>query len=502
MESKYISYDADMRTMMYRYSVLANYMGINFEGADKTSEKLSKADAEEILRENYSEQKERILFLCGTGVLNYDNIKPLIIRNNTTFIDDVIALEQQLMADTDKSDDERVPYSILENSLIVSAISKKYNNVLTTVDFSQIMSSLRMCPDVSVVNGLIACKSDYIEFLREIGLDFVKINADTGNVELYDEIRNDKFFDTLISNLVSISDIKEAFDSDDVELKSKAYDYPFAADSKKCLDYLKVYNKVFGKEFLKDFSGKSEDIENAYDDFVNYKKLTINISGYVRRRKVCGDTVNHYDYDYNVIENNELTKSELVKGQDYNAVVKLSKEDAKGDFSSEMMLEKALNKYKKQIILPDRFVAEIFYDKQIHYFVYDYNTDKFTAVSADLFTKQLFDFNKVWGLVRKAAAERRIIAVGNNITFPYLDELSHEEQLYAIEIAREQYERQKAQRNASGQISTLKKLISNAKEGAEAQAAEKAAAEEAKKARLAEAQAKKNNRINNNASDT
>lgn len=497
MESKYISYDADMRTVLYRYAVMSNYIGISFDGTEKTVEKLSKSDAEEVLREGYSEQKERILFLCGTGVLNYANIKPLVIRNNIDFLSDVIELEKQLMAD----DEGKIPYSTLESALMVSANSKKHN-LLYSVDFKSALA-LREYPDVvSEVNGFIACSIEYTEFLREIGFKFVCIDPYTGNVKEYTNIDNDNFFETLLNNLIPLNQLADAFKSEDEDINSKAYDYPLVADIAKCIKYLPIYDKIFGKDFLRETEENGlyfDDIDAAYEEYINDKKLTVNISGYVRRRKICGDIVNHFDYDYNTIENNELTKAELIKGQDFDAVIKLSTSDIGDDNSTAAMLMKALNKYKRQKILPDRFVAEIFYDKDIHYFVYDYNADKFTAVSTDTFTKQLFNFNKVWGLVRKAAAERRIIVTGSTITFPYINEIAVDEQIYALEMARDQYERQAAARKNSGQISTLKKLIADAKEGAENIAAEKAAAEEAKKARYAEAQAKKANRINNNA---
>ena len=109
MSGKYYSDNVNIRTMMYRYAVINSLLGLRFDDID-VSLKLAKEDISNILNESYSEQKERILFLCASGVLNYQKIEQLIIHNNVDFLEDVMALENQLMADEEKSDDARIPY--------------------------------------------------------------------------------------------------------------------------------------------------------------------------------------------------------------------------------------------------------------------------------------------------------------------------------------------------------------------------------------------------------
>lgn len=496
MSGKYYSDNVNIRTMMYRYAVINSLLGLRFDDID-VSLKLAKEDISNILNESYSEQKERILFLCASGVLNYQKIEQLIIHNNVDFLEDVMALENQLMADEEKSDDARIPYSVLEDALLICAAAKKYD-FLSSADFKETVTELAKRPsEITIINGLIACNRELTEFMHDIGAKFVRLTPDM-TVEVYSDLEHDEYFETVMSEL-SDFDITSVSDSDIADENSKIYDYPFIADSNMLLKYLKVYSKLFGKDFLRhiteDAANISEDIITEYEKYVDDKKLTFNIGGFVRRRKVCGDIVNHYDYDYNTVENNELKKQELIKAQDYSCPpIKLIRgTDVKNDCTAEELRIKALNKYKKDKILPDRFVAEIFCDNNAYYYVYCRETDKFESVDTAEFSKQLFDFNKIWSVVRKAAAERKIIVVGNNITFPYLDEVAPDEQKYAIEIAREQYERQKArQQKSSTQISTLRQLMSGAEKQAQEQAAEK-------KAKLAEAEAAKKNRaIKNN----
>ena len=445
-----------MRTMIYRYTVMQELLGIRFDNTEPIC-RLPKADIVEILSEIYSEQKERLLFLVASGVLEYDNVRHLIIKCNTDILNDVKMLEARLM------EDDEIPYSVLEQALVVSAETKK-SSLLTTYDFDSILGELKKMPEITIKNGLVGCANkEYQQFLFNIGMIFVTVDEETGEIKKC-EIQDDN---------------------------------AFPADGYKCMLYQNVYNKTFGKDFIEHIVTENyingDNIADEYEKYVTEQRLTFDICGYVRRRHICGDTVNHFDYDFNRIEDNELVESTMKSDSNYKAQIKLSESDVKAPCSDEELIIKALNKYKKINILPDDFLAEVFYNTACHYFVYKQDTDKFQKVRSAEFSMQLFDFNKIWSVVRKAAAENKIMVINNNLTFPYIDEILPEEQTYALALAKEQYEIKLARKQESKHISTLKKLISDAKSEINNKEQEKID----KIRRLNEAKAKMNNRITN-----
>ena len=459
-KGKYYSDSADMLTMAYRYTVLNSFLGIKFNDAEPECT-LPREDAKEILAEEYSEQKERLLFLVASGVLKYKNVKHLIIGNVHDFLDDVVELEEQLMSD------EELSFSILEEALLVSSATK-LSDKLVKYDFNTVLSELKKHPDISVENGLVSCRNkEYEMFLKNIGLVFVRINDD-GIICKADKITEDNFY---------VSDVYRT------------------------MLYLNVYDKIFGKDFIEKIIGRNDingdNIQEEYERYVIEQRLTFDIHGYIRRRNICGSIINHFDYDFNRIEDNKLIESTLTENESFSATITLSENDVKSACADSELVGKALNKYKRTKILPEDFLAEIFYNGVTMYFVYSKSDDKFRKVDSSEFSAQLFDFDKIWSVVRKASAENKIMLVNGNLSFPYIDEILPEEQIYALAMAKEQYVLKMQQKKSSSNISTLKKLIAGAKNELDVKNEEKIQKQQIKQQKFEEAKMKLANRIQN-----
>ena len=225
--------------------------------------------------------------------------------------------------------------------------------------------------------------------------------------------------------------------------------------------------------------------------------MTFDIHGYIRRRNICGSIINHFDYDFNRIEDNKLIESTLTENESFSATITLSENDVKSACADSELVGKALNKYKRTKILPEDFLAEIFYNGVTMYFVYSKSDDKFRKVDSSEFSAQLFDFDKIWSVVRKASAENKIMLVNGNLSFPYIDEILPEEQIYALAMAKEQYVLKMQQKKSSSNISTLKKLIAGAKNELDVKNEEKIQKQQIKQQKFEEAKMKLANRIQN-----
>lgn len=468
--NKYYAENIDIRTMLFRYTVLSNLFGLKFDNCD-SEQKLAKNEISDILKGMYSEQKERLLFLYASGVINHDTLMSLIQYNNADFLSDIVDMEKYLLNDEGKDINARIPYKIYNSAISLCAASKKHST-LEPINFIEAIEALRLdYQHIAVINGLIACDDMLMDYMRDVGLEFVKYDVGADRVELYDNINNDSYyadfksrntFDlNVLADIIQNSPVGNSENGYPEETVNTAMDYPYIADSRTFLSYLKVYDKAYGKEFLTQLNGAyTEDIQKAYQTFLNEMKLKFKISGYARRRKICGDKINHFDYDYNTIKDNELVSHELKKEDNLNDTINLPETYISMDKSG--LMRKALYEYAKKRVLPDKFVAEMYYSEEIYYFVYDRDKDIFNELDTEAFTRDLFNFNKVWSVVRKAAAERKIVSDGTNVRFIYLNEIPEEEQEYAKALAKEQFEKQQEMRKSSASMSTLKQLISNA----------------------------------------
>ena len=82
----YISEDADMQTMLFRYSIMVDVFNARLPQELVCKNKLDDELKKKILRKPYTEQIDRLIFLYGVGVLNTEAIKSLVLHNDSDFL--------------------------------------------------------------------------------------------------------------------------------------------------------------------------------------------------------------------------------------------------------------------------------------------------------------------------------------------------------------------------------------------------------------------------------
>lgn len=461
---KYISADTDMQTMLFRYSILTDVFNARLPEDLKCEQQLSDELKKKILRQEYSEQNDRLLLLYGFGVIDDAALKNLVLHNKADYLSDVIMLEERVRTYEDMETTDKLSYNTLQNILILCANSKKYDDI-SSIGFEQ-AEKLMSYHHIKADNGFIRCDKELLLFLNDIG----------EKIGFYNETDDDLY----IEKADYIASVAE----DDYDINSEKA--PILTDYIALECYLSVYDELFGKEFIKYALDNNIPFDNnflaEYRRYLNDIKLTFEFKAYLKKRDICGDKVNYYDYAHNTVENNELVHSELNADSEYSATVHLSVGESCSD---EELMEKAMHKYRNSHQLIDKTVIEIIHADKTELYVFTDND--FISLDKEMFRRQLFDFNKIWSIIQLCSRSGKLRRINEKIEIPmeYLEEIASDEREYAERMICDQYRRMVSNRKNNKLIQSLNDLKATAASNMADIAAQKATAAAAKAAKRA-----------------
>lgn len=462
---EYISEDADMQTMIFRYSVLVDVFGARLPNDLKCENKLPDELKKKILRKPYSEQVDRLIFLYGTGVINEETLRKLVLHNDSDFLSDVLELENEVRKNEGANEADILSYEQLQKIILLCANSKKYD-YLSVVDFADVIKISSSSHIFITDSGFIRCDKDLTDFLNSLGEPFGYY--DTDNDEIKIELTQ------YVSEVVS--------DNYDI-LSDKS---PIAVDCAHLKYFLDVYDKLYGKDFIvyaaENEMPINENYLKEYEKYLNDIKLCFEFKGYPKKREICGEKINYYDYAVNSIEENRLVSSELNADSDYAALIHL---DVDEPLQDNELIEKALRKYKSTHQLLENMVIEVIHGGKAE--IYIHRNGNIFSVNVSEFRRQLFDFNKIWSIIQLCSREKKIKRIGDVITLPqeYINEISPDQREYANNMVKEQYNLLLKKRQDNKHLQTLNDLRAAASENMKKIKEKKAADEAAKAAKLA-----------------
>lgn len=459
----YISEDADMQTMIFRYSVLVDVFGARLPNELKCENKLPDELKKKILRRPYTEQIDRLVFLYGIGILNEDVLKSLVLHNDSDFFSDVLDLENEVRKNEGADEADIMPYEQLQKVILLCANSKKYDD-LSAVSFKEVLEIISSSHILITNDGFIRCDGNLTEFLNNLGEPFGYYDTDSDNIQ----VEQPQYISAVVS------------DSYDI-LSDKS---PVAVDCEHIRHYLKVYDKLYGRDFITYAAENGlpfdDSYSNEYEKYLSNVKLCFDFKAYPRKREICGNQVNYYDYAVNSIEENKLVSSELNAADDYTVSLRLDVDEPLQDSE---LTEKALRKYRTSRQLIDDMVIEVTHAGKTD--IYIYRNGSVSAVDTSDFRRQLFDFNKIWGIIQMCSREKKIRRNGDVITLPqeFMDEIAPEQREYANNMIKEQYRLLMQKRQDNKHLQTLNDIRAAASENMKKIAEEKAekAAEKAAK---------------------
>lgn len=460
----YIPEEADMQTMFFRYAIMVDVFNARLPSELSCKQRLDDDLKKKIMRKPYSEQNDRLIFLYGVGVLNEEIIRSLILHNDSDFLSDIIALEDEVRKNEGADESDVLPYDQLQKILLLCANSKKYDD-LSAVNFNEVLEIISSSHIVITDDGFLRCDRDFTDFLNGIGEPFGFYDKDSDDVR----IEQSQFISAAVS------------DSYDI-LSDKS---PIAIDYAHILYFLKVYDKLYGKDFIKYASENGlpfdEEYSSKYENYLSDVKLCFDFKAYPRKHEICGNKVNHYDYAVNSFEENKLVSS-LNATDDYSVSLRLDVDEPLVDSE---LIEKALRKYRSSRQLIDDMVIEATHAGKTD--IYIYKNGSISVVDTSEFHKQLFDFNKIWGIIQLCSREKKIKRNGDVITLPqeYMDEIAPDQREYAINMIKEQYMLLMKKRQDNKHLQTLNDIRAAASENMKKINTEKAEKEAEKAAKRA-----------------
>ena len=421
--------------VLTRYAVLAQIYGAAVPEKNEIRQ-LPKERVKLLRNENHTENTDRLLYLYGAGVLDEDSLDMFIRGFKGNIRNDVIAAENRIAADSCKAPDDRITPGLVQNALLCAAYTKKYDE-LQTVSFDEALEMTELS-HVCITDGKMRARDiEFLKFLAEIKEPLGNF-GDAAEVYVEDE-----------------SNVKAFIETGNAEMESS----PVILNMKNAVIYSKLFDKDYGRDYIR-YAKENKiplkiDCDSDYNSYVAKVKLHFDIRHYDRRRNICGNRVNWFDYapsvDGAITDNlSEITKTRAI---DLDLTDKYENED---------LIEKAASKYKTTYTFGEDTVLEIFHDKEAYLKIW--RSGKFADVDKSLFHTQLFEFDKVWSIIQMCSRNGQLRKMNDRIVIPesVWNEIAPDEREYADRLIKEQYIRQTERRKSNKLLISLSDMKTNA----------------------------------------
>lgn len=419
----YISEDADMQTMIFRYSVLVDVFGAHLPNDVKCTQTLSLDVRKKILKEPYSEQNDRLIMLFGMGIINEETVKNIILFNKSDWLEDAIALENTVRRNEEReieSDNKK-----LSAIFTVCANSRKYPEILG-VSF-ETAEKILDSPYVDAVNGFIRIEKSLLLFMCNAGIEFGYYDSDK-DVMVFEDSKY----------------ITQAADSVEYDVNSENAPIPFDYIALSCC--LDIYGKNYASDFMQ-YAQESnipynDNFKSEYKKYISEVKLCFDIKAYIKKRSICGDTVNYFDYSHNVMSNGKL-HSTLEAEANYSAPIHIDTDEVYSENELEVL---AFKKYLSSHQPIDKMIIEVYHCKKIKLYIYrDNKFEEFSTENEVLFRKQLFDFDEIWSVIKECSDSGKLLRKGDTIVMSseFGERIRPEWYIYAENIVADQFGRRK-----------------------------------------------------------
>ena len=424
--------DYDINTMTYRFGVIMIALGINITDDIPV---LSPETRIEFLTYKMTPQTERLLLLFAARVITESEL--INLNNITKDISGVLKnAEDFIKADNNRTEKERMLPEVFRKALICAAVSYKYadDDELLSFDDARKLISLE-CAVIEEGYVKISHKKLF-RLLAENGEPFTYINE-------LDHAENN------IDNIFGNDEVDKGNTSSD--------DYPFMMNPKRLIYYCEVFRKPYGTDFIKyayENGIKADDqFVSRFEKYRRDIKCKFTIDSHERKRHICGDTVNQFDYFLNVESDRmSIDRRETITVDDDT------------ERSDKELMRIALDRFCGKQPVQNNTVLEVLHDrKKFLFIVKDHD---YIPLDSEKFRSRLFDFEDVWGKIISYTAEHPLRIVNGALEIPveFLDIFDADIREYAANLIAEQYSRHFGHKGKNKVITKLSTLEANAAE--------------------------------------
>ena len=439
----YCSSEEEIFSFAWRSAFLAKICDIQVP--DDVSVRVIKEEEKAMIQsEPYSEALAHLLIMFGAGYISYENLCKLT-RDASDYKDEIFAAESFIIAELNKDEKERVSEDIIQRILFCTVNSKKYPEI-QTVGFD---TARKLCESTHTVihNGFV--------FVRDVGFLTQLLNADepmgsftpknTIKISGKEQIINDFKDNSIIEKSLNVPE-------------NEMPDMPFVINLNNTFYIQQIYDRSYAVEFIhyaKD-SGIpfDENFVNEYTAYVRRNKRKLSVSAISRKREICGDEVNWFDYGTTKYADKRI---EIDSSFDCTEIIDLAQtlsDDA--DMSDDELTELAANTFIQLKKPAEKTVIEVTFCGKKKLFLY--MDGKLGSLESEKFRRIPFDYNNVWTTVMEWSRSKLIQKKGSSIVVPdaEMKKLAPNDRKYAQRMIEEQYSLKKGSNKMLQKLSELK----------------------------------------------
>ena len=419
-----IGADESVLSKLFRYAVIVKVFGTVLDNDTEVC-RLSEKAVKDIRIDDYCEGTDGLAVLFGAGYIDEETFCRMI-KNGMVYPEDIYAAEAEVIEQNGKADEDKLTSALIQNALLCTSYGRKYKEI-QSVGFKEALTASGL-PYVCLEKGLpVITDRDFFEFLAELDEPFGHIDKQGG---VYIESKD---------NLV---------------WEENREDAPFALNMRNLIYFSDVYGKPYGKDFIRYARENSiaadESFSEKYGEYLKKIKLHFMIKSYGRKRSVCGNCINWFDYasaaEGGITEN---------MNADYQRDIDI---EPAGDYSDEELTRKALDKFRSTYILEENTVIEVFHNSsELLFAVKD---SKLITVDKEEFHTMLFDFDSIWGIIQQCSRNGEVKKTDAGIILPsnVWEEIPPQERRYAAALIKDQYERIQERRKPNKLLRTISQM--------------------------------------------
>ncbi len=370
---------------VWRGAFLAKICNVKIPG-DTEVVCMSEDEQIQFSSEPYSDALAHLLIMYGAGYISFEKLSELS-RDAAKYSEEIFSAERFIIRQSKNDEKNQVSREFIESIFLCTMNSKKFPEI-QTVDFDM-ARSLCEGPYTTIRNGFVFVKDvGFLTLLANVGEPMGSLRGDALCVykgEQFIHEFNGEKIDTVLNDKPKKDNGKEL------------PDMPFLLNLINAYYIQEIYSKPYSVEFIA--YAKSEGIpfdekfSEAFDEYVRNNKLKVKVSAISRKRNICGNEVNWFDYGTTKYLDKKIViddKYDVTADIDLNGDV-----DKKVQIDDDVLIDKAMNKFIEENKPADQTVIEATFCGKIFVYLYDREKNRKILLNNDKFRKVDYENRKV-----------------------------------------------------------------------------------------------------------
>ncbi|MCM1524107.1 MAG: hypothetical protein NC120_06575 [Ruminococcus sp.] len=406
---------------------------------------LSSKQADDIRFEKYTEALAHVLILFGAGYVDYDVLSD-IAKDSERYTDLIFDTENFLIDKAKENPDDRVSDDIVRSAFMCAYNSVRYEQI-QQADFKTALK-LHGNTKLTVSGGFVFPKDkEFLMFLVKSGEPAAHFDRKAIEILSTESIECD-FKDEKESYISLIKDDNKEFPR-----------LPFIPNILNAVQIAEIYGKPYAADYIKYVRENripfDENFPAKYEEYITKDKLHFTVSVISKKRNICGDVINWFDYGAT-----EYEKNLIRLGEEFDRTYETDLDIEiypHNEPSEEQLINMAAVKFLDGKIIADKTVIEITHSGKKYLFA-AYENNRLEPLDSKTFRTVPFDYNNLWTVIMEWSHSRKIVKKNNKITIPpdEWEKIPLKDREYARRLIEEQYRQQRGQNGMIQHLSDLK----------------------------------------------